>query len=374
MDQADKPTTDRVPRLNSDHSNYDQWHRQFLDYVTGRNMKRVLMGTAERPEPYTPAELAAIPAASRFQAELHRENKISKHETKVEEAFSAIVCAIEKDPVIYGCLELDALRQADPHDPVAAYTLIMDKLRPSTVDAQMTVDTAITTLAIKSGETVPALIQRLESLAQRLPVNQRPNDEARKKHIKRAIKSSAAMWAIWKDKVENLIDHEPPITYLAFCNSLTRKHESLKEEGIREAALNTETSQQAKHEANEKEEANATMDRSNKRKRQHKSVNQMSMGQMDGRIGAIYYGKGGAGENEQDGYRAPFNRGGYRHNGGRGFNFNQGGKGGRGNGGKSYYQNNSGQDTHKPKFDGNCNHCHKYGHKATDCYSKHQRK
>ena len=49
----------------------------------------------------------------------------------------------------------------------------------------------------------------------------------------------------------------------------------------------------------------------------------------------------------------------------------KGGKGGRkgsqGQGGRS----GGGKPQQKPvKFDGECNHCHKYGHKAADCYSK----
>jgi hypothetical protein len=75
----------------------------------------------------------------------------------------------------------------------------------------------------------------------------------------------------------------------------------------------------------------------------------MGKGYQDARIGALYYGKGGYGE--QEAYTDHFWRGGGRRDGGRGFNFDCSSVGaGHGSGGKK--GDGKHNSTYKAKFDG----------------------
>ena len=183
MMSTERNSVERVPILSS-RSNIDAWKRQFNDYCTGRNLWGILRGTEAIPEPINAADLALIPAASRYQAQLDREKKRDNYLRRQEKAFAAVCKAMEKDNLIYGCAQLDALRDQAPRDARAAYTLVLEMLEPSHVDAQMTVDTLITTLSLETNESVPALIQRLAGYIQRLPLANRPNDESHEAYKK----------------------------------------------------------------------------------------------------------------------------------------------------------------------------------------------
>jgi hypothetical protein len=66
---------------------------------------------------------------------------------------------MQEDPLIYASAEMDVLREADQHDPAAAYNLVILQLRPTHVDAQMTAETKISTFQLQTGETIPATLQ-----------------------------------------------------------------------------------------------------------------------------------------------------------------------------------------------------------------------
>ena len=142
---------------------------------------------------------------------------------------------------------MDALRTQTPRNAHAAFQLVMDRLRPSHVDAQITADALIASLTIGYSESVPALIQRLAEYVKCLPPVNRPNEETQKKHIKRAVKKNPSAWPKYKDKIEALMDREPPLSYAQFGQGLLRKHEELVEESNQEAALNVETIQKTNH-------------------------------------------------------------------------------------------------------------------------------
>ena len=265
-----------------------------------------------------------------------------------EAAFAGICKAMQDDPLIYASAELDLLRQAVQHDPVAAYTYILACLRPSHVDAQMTAELRIAAFALLKGETVPASYQRLLSYVNCLDAANRPDDNTLKRHMKRAIKGDDAATKLYMSKLESMMDREPPIDFAAFCQGLLRKYEEHTAETAQEAALNTESKQSSIHHESEKE---TVMYSQGKGGRGGKGKGgrggrgkgrSMGKGQADARIGAMYYGKGGYGE-DYDGYgyyaeQQPFYRGGYRHNGGRGYQLD--GKGSS-SGGKSYYQDSN---------------------------------
>ena len=196
------------------------WKRKLNDYCTGHKLWNILQGTELRPAALTETQVREIPASSRYIAVADLETKIERYESRCEEAFSVMLCkAIERDSIIYGCAQLDQLRTETPRNPRAAYELIMNMLQPSHVDAQMTVDALITSLTIEQGETVPSLIQRLAGYVQRLPAAHRQNDETMMKHIKRAVKKNATPWALFKDKIEELMDREPLISYDGFAQA-----------------------------------------------------------------------------------------------------------------------------------------------------------
>jgi len=366
-----KEEYERTPILQN-RNEVDAWMRKFNDYCTGKKVWKILNGYEDVPAPLTLDELQQIPAAARYTARSDREKKIEVFEAKSDEAFSILCKAVEKDNLIYGCAALDTLRQTSPRDPAAAFQLVMAMLNPAHVDAQMTVDALIQNLRINSGESAPALIQRLAGYVQRLPLHARPNDETQMKYIKRAMKAVPAMWERFQSKIEAMMDREPPLSYTEFCDGLMRKHEQLEAESTQEAALNTETSQSGNHAANEEEYAYFTHGKGAKggrgaRGRGRGKGRHMGRGHVDARIGAMYYAQGEKGD-DLLGHKRPFYRGGGRHDGGRGYdfdrNYGKGGRGGRGKGG------GKGEYHYKPKFDGNCNRCGNYGHKEADCYAK----
>ena len=288
---------------------------------------------------------------------------------------------MQDDPLIYASAELDLLRQAVEHDPAAAYTYIFACLRPSHVDAQMTAEARISSFLMLADETVPSAYQRLLSYVNCLEVHNRPDDSTLKRHMKRAIKNNPSASRIFLNKVETLMEKEPPITFAAFYQGLLRKHEEQLAEAEQEAALLTETKQASSHTTNESEKANVTFQKGGrggkgKGARGRGRGRSMGKGQFDSRIGAFSYGKGGfAADSYHDhgGYsNQPFFRGGFRHSGGRGYNF--GGKGkGRGYDNNHYKRpadaGNSDQSA-KGQFQGYCSKCNHWGHKQADCYAK----
>lgn len=382
-----------VPILEKGRKNIDAWERKFNDYCILKKWRGILLGSEARPIELTPVEVNAIPAASRYTASRDRLREMEDFNDRSEAAFAGICKAMQDDPLIYASAELDLLRQAVQHDPVAAYTYILACLRPSHVDAQMTAELRIAAFALLKGETVPASYQRLLSYVNCLDAANRPDDNTLKRHMKRAIKGDDAATKLYMSKLESMMDREPPIDFAAFCQGLLRKYEEHTAETAQEAALNTESKQSSIHHESEKE---TVMYSQGKGGRGGKGKGgrggrgkgrSMGKGQADARIGAMYYGKGGYGE-DYDGYgyyaeQQPFYRGGYRHNGGRGYQLD--GKGSS-SGGKSHYQDsnkrqydNAGggkgkggksSESAKPKFQGYCNRCSNWGHKEADCYAK----
>ena len=366
---ASRTEQERVPVLK-DRASFPDWERKFNDFATGEKLHDIMKGIEVAPVELTPQELQLIPAASRYLATSDRTKKIDYYADRNNRAFAAITKAMEKD-MIYGSAALDNLRDTVPRDSAAAYQLVMDTLKPSHVDAQMTVEALITTLKLNEGETPPALIQRLATYVQRLPAQSRPDDITMMKTFKRALKSSSSVWPNYREKVESLMDQEPAVSYAVFCDRIQRKHDQLLEERAQDAALHTEAKQNMKHVDNEEESAHYTKGKKGKGSGRGKSGKgnrgdgrQMGKGYDDARLGSMYAAQG---------YRlpasdGPFWRGGGRHDGGRGYSRDSGhGKGGRGggkgkDGGKGDYYT-------KPKFDGNCNKCGYYGHKEADCYS-----
>lgn len=178
----------RVPVLKEGRNEIDQWERKFNDFAIGANWKSLFDGTEERPLHLTPQELHQIPATQRYTAERDRIHEIKDFDTRSEAAFAGISKAMEDDPLIYASAELDALRQAIPRNPTAAYNLVMNLLRPTHVDAQMTAETRISNFSLLKEESVPAAFQRLLSYVNCLETHNRPDDLTMMRHMKRAIK------------------------------------------------------------------------------------------------------------------------------------------------------------------------------------------
>jgi hypothetical protein len=364
-------SSEPLPILEKDRKNIDAWQRRFNDHCILKRWRGIFNGTELRPLELTNAQRNAIPASSRYAAVRDREKEIQDYDKRREAAFAGICRAMEKDDLIYSSRELDALRAADNPDPRAASNLIMERLRPTHVDAVMTAETQINTFAMLSNETVPAAYQRLTGYVNCLEVDNRPDDNTLKRHMKRAIKQKPDMAKLFLTKVETLMERDPPVTFDTFCQGLLRKHEEHIAEQAQEAALLTENNQSTSHAEGEREDALLTHGKGGGRGRHGRGRGRgrhMGGRYSDARIGAVYHSHGGKGYDALD-HKRPFWRGGERQDGGRGYYF--GGKGahggrnhgkgaGRGDGGKSY----------KPKFDGHCNKCGHYGHKEADCYSK----
>ena len=253
---ASRTEQERVPVLK-DRASFPDWERKFNDFATGEKLHDIMKGIEVAPVELTPQELQLIPAASRYLATSDRTKKIDYYADRNNRAFAAITKAMEKD-MIYGSAALDNLRDTVPRDSAAAYQLVMDTLKPSHVDAQMTVEALITTLKLNEGETPPALIQRLATYVQRLPAQSRPDDITMMKTFKRALKSSSSVWPNYREKVESLMDQEPAVSYAVFCDRIQRKHDQLLEERAQDAALHTEAKQNMKHADNEEESAHYT--------------------------------------------------------------------------------------------------------------------
>lgn len=358
---------ERVPILPKGRTDIDHWERRFNDYAIGAKWRGILDGTEVRPEALTQAELHNIPNAQRYQAQRDRKREIKDFDDRSEAAFAGISTAMEEDQLIYASNTLDVLRRATPRDPAAAYEWVMSQLRPTHVDAQMTAEFRIGNFAMIKDETVPAAFQRLLSYSNCLEPQNRPDDLTLMRHMKRAIKLCPAVSKTFMNKVESMMDRDPPIDFATFCSGLQRKHEELQSELAQEAALNTESTQEINHGLTENEQVHYSFSKGGKgRGKGGKGQRSMGKGYHDARIGALYYGKGGFGEYAND-HRDHFWRGGGRHSGGRGFGFGftRGFKGaGRGGGDK---KGGGMSSTYKPKFDGHCLRCEKYGHRAEDC-------
>ena len=206
-----------VPVLEKGRANIDAWERRFNDYCIMKKWRGILLGTEARPAALTPEELNAIPAASRYVAGKDRDREITDFNDRSEAAFAGICKAMQDDSLIYASAELDLLRQAVQHDPAAAYTFIFACLRPSHVDAQMTAEARISSFLMLTGETVPGAYQRLLSYVNCLEAQNRPDDNTLKRHMKRAIKNNPQASRIFLNKVETMMEREPPITFAAFC-------------------------------------------------------------------------------------------------------------------------------------------------------------
>ena len=348
-----------------------------------KKWQHILRGTEARPGELTPAERTEIPAASRYAATKDRAREIQDFDDRSEAAFAGVCKAVQDDPLIYASAELDRLRQAPQHDPVAAYNFVFANLRPTHVDAQMTAEARINSFLMLKGETVPAAYQRLSSYVNCLEIQNRPDDSTLKRHMKRAIKNNATASTVYMTKVETMMEREPPITFPEFCQGLLRKHDEQMAETEQEAALLTERKQTSSHHDNENEYANFSYNKGGKGNggRGRGRGKSMGKGQSDARIGALSYGKGGYADEsyyDQGGFsKQPFYSGGFRHNGGRGYNF-----GGRGKGRQE--QSNQYKRPHspssssgkghsqptQPKFNGYCNKCNHWGHKEIHCHAK----
>lgn len=363
-------SSEYVPILKKGRSDIDQWERKFNDYAIGAKWKGIFDGTQQLPVQLTPAELQQIPAAQRYQAQRDRAKEITDFQDRSEAAFAGISKAMEEDQLIYASAALDALRNAVPRDPAAAYNLVMTLLRPTHVDAQMTAEYRIGNFALLKDETVPAAFQRLLSYSNCLEIHNRPDDLTMMRHMKRAIRMCPSASKSFLTKVESMMDRDPPINFATFCTGLLRKYEEIQSELTQEAALNTEVTQEALHGEGEQEQAFYSGGKGGKssRGRGGKGRRQMGKGHMDARIGALYYGKGGYGADDD---RTPdhFWRGAARRNGGRGYQFDHysGGKGGGGRGSGGGKKRGGKGD--KPLFDGYCHRCDRYGHREADCYA-----
>lgn len=332
--------------------------------------------------PHTNAQLTAIDKSSRYSAEQDRIRKIEDFDKRNRGGFSGVCLAMENDSLIYASTALDALRNAAVVDAKAAYDLVMTQLRPSHVDAVLAAETKINSFKLLKNETVPAAIQRLTSFDNCLPAGSRTDETTLMRHMKRAIKAVPAASSIYLTKVETMMDRDPPVTYPDFCQGLTRKYEESQAEAEVQSALNVESKQQSHHNENENEKANYSKGKGGRGGGKHRGGRggrgrHMAKGQTDARIGGMYYGKGGYGEEHEDDTfenHQPFYRGGFRHNGGRGYDFGGKGRGGKSSGGKSYYQGTKGGKGHyqspKAQFQGYCNKCNTWGHKEVDCRVK----
>jgi hypothetical protein len=218
-----------------------------------------------------------------------------------------------------------------------------------------------------------------------LEIQNRPDDNTLKRHMKRAIKANSLANALYMSKVETMMDREPPMDFATFCQGLLRKHEEHLAEVAQEAALNTDLKQQSTHNENESESANFSQGKGGRGGKGSRRGGKggrgrggkMGKGQTDARIGALSYGKGGfAADSYYDhggASQQPFFRAGFRQNGGRGYGIDRQ----QGSDNKRAYQSAGGKDSNyysKPKFDGYCNKCGNHGHKQIDCYAKKFRK
>jgi hypothetical protein len=381
MSKEASSSSESVPILGKGRVNIDTWERRFNDYSISKKWRGLFRGTEERPLEINHAELQMIPTASRYNATRDRKKEIEDFNDRSEAAFGALLKAMQEDPLIYASAEMDVLREADQHDPAAAYNLVILQLRPTHVDAQMTAETKISTFQLLAGENIPASVQRLQSYVNCLEVQNRPDDNTLKRHIKRAIKGNTEATKIYFNKVESMMDRDPPISFGAFVQGLSRKFEETQAEAAQEAALHTEGKQAASHQASENEVAKFSKAKGERKGGKGRGGRgrgkSFGKGQHDSRIGALYYGKGGYDPDSWESHDQPFHRGGYRHNGGRGYEFR--GKGGKGRGGgrskgSDYYSRQPSEKRSNPsdgpKFDGHCNRCYRYGHKQADCYAK----
>jgi hypothetical protein len=158
MSSSSSSSSEPFPILEKDRKNIDDWQRRFNDYCILKRWRGIFNGTELRPVEYTPAELNAIPAASRYAARKDRGNEIKDFDYRTQ--FAGICKAMENNELIYSSHELDRLRAAHIPDPRAASQLTMERLRPTHVDAVMTAETQINTFAMRTNEFVPAAYQR----------------------------------------------------------------------------------------------------------------------------------------------------------------------------------------------------------------------
>lgn len=288
-------TNDSVPLLERNRKNIDQWERRFQDYSISKNWRGIINGTEIRPLALTEAEIRAIPVASRYAAQKDRNTEIKDYNSRSDSAFGGLCRAMQNDNLLYASSQLDQLRLAPTKDPAAAYTFIMATLRPSHVDAQMTAEARISNFHLLKKEPVPEAYQRLLSYVNCLDPNNRPDDSALKRHMKRAIKADPSASSLYMSKVEAMMDRDPPITFAVFCQGLMRKYEESQAETAQEAALNTETKQHSDHHDNEKETANYSKGKGGRGGGRGKgrvgkgSGRHFGKGQSDARIGAMYY-------------------------------------------------------------------------------------
>ena len=131
-----------------DRKEFASWHRKFLDYVSGRQLLGILKGDEPEPVPLTQDEIQAIPSASRWAAKTEQQKEVKSHQQRCEKAFSLVMKSMENQPLIYGSVQMDALRLQDQHDAAAAYAYVLVTLKPSNIDAQMTVEALITNMKI----------------------------------------------------------------------------------------------------------------------------------------------------------------------------------------------------------------------------------
>jgi hypothetical protein len=255
MSKEASSSSESVPILGKGRVNIDTWERRFNDYSISKKWRGLFRGTDERPNFLTQAELQMIPAGSRYSATRDRQKEIEDYRDMSEAAFGGLLRAMQEDTLIYASAEMDALRDADQHDPAAAYSLGILQLRPTHVDAQMTAETKISTFQLRSDETLPGAIQRLQSYVNCLETQNRPDDNTLKRHIKRAIKGNTEATKIYFNKVESMMDRDPPISFGAFVQGLSRKFEESQAETAQKAALHTEEKQAESHQASENETA-----------------------------------------------------------------------------------------------------------------------
>jgi hypothetical protein len=198
--------------------------RKFRDHC-GNDLWGIIKGTRVAPVPFTAAEEAAMRVGERTARVLDCEVQIRKYEEKRDSAFALILKFVSNETTLYTCAEMDVFRDRVPLDPVATWTFVMGKLTPQSMDAQLLIEAQIGALAFMANEKLSMLIGRLDELVARLPAATRPTDDAKIKHVTRAIKAKETCYRRHQYVMDVLKIAVPATTYSDFCSKLIKIEE-----------------------------------------------------------------------------------------------------------------------------------------------------
>jgi hypothetical protein len=145
-----------------------------------------------------------------------------------DEAFASLCQAIRGDILLHRSDFIMNMRSLRRPDPKVALDFIEAEVRPSHIDAQISIDMKINTFKIKDDEKVPAMLNRFNMLISLLSPSKVPSDEIKIRHIKRALAARNELYLKYDLEIRTMLAMTSGLTFKIFTDGILKRCEEIK--------------------------------------------------------------------------------------------------------------------------------------------------